>query len=355
MTLPLDPSALPATLQELSPAQARFCLSLSRFAVKELGLVLAGRRILAGFSGGADSTALLLALRYLSPAMGFTLFAAHLDHMLRPSSAQEAELCGIFCAGLGIACHCEKRDIRKGGQKEKTGVEESARRERYAFYAETAEKLACDWIAVGHTANDLAEDILMRLIRGAGWPALSGMAAVDISRKLLRPLLLTPRSAIENFLATLGLVWITDESNADEKHFRNRVRKHLLPLIQRENPAFLESAAGLWRLGRIDAEYFAAVTGDAPAKDTPLPCGRNAFLPHKTLAALPKALRLRLYKKTLARLGQGQALLTGLLALDDSWTKRNGTREHRFPGGKTALVNSEGILWSRRPLEKKDR
>ena len=259
-----------------------------------------------------------------------------------PSSAQEAELCRTFCQGLGIPCYCGARDIQEIGKKAGTGLEESARAERYAFYAEAAESFACDWTVVGHSADDLAEDVLMRLIRGAGWPALAGMAAVDRERKLLRPLLLTPKSAIERFLSTLGLAWIIDESNTEEKHFRNRVRRRLLPLILRENPAFLENIAGLWRLGRIDEEYFTSLNDDSR------PQGCDAYLAETTLAALPKALRLRLYKKTLADLGPGQALLPGLLALDDSWAARKGGAEHRFPGGKKAVISGGGIRWSRR-------
>jgi tRNA(Ile)-lysidine synthase len=355
----LDPSLLPATLQALPPAQARFCLAVSRFLVKELGLVLTGTRLLAGFSGGPDSTALLLALHYLAPKLDCTLFAAHLDHSLRPSSAQEAELCRSFCQGLGISFRCGRRDVRTIGKKAGTGLEESARAERYAFYAEAAETFACDWIVVGHTADDLAEDILMRLIRGAGWPALAGMAAVDRERRLLRPLLLTPKSAIERFLSSLGLAWIIDESNTDEKHFRNRVRKRLLPLILQENPAFLENAAGLWRLGRSDGEYFSAVSDARPSAATSFtpasaiisearPQGCDAYLSEATLSALPKALRLRLYKKILAGLGPGQALLAGLLALDDTWAARKGGAEHYFPGGKKAVIRGRGIAWSRR-------
>lgn len=344
----------PLTLQALRPAQARFCLGVRRFMEKELGLCLAGTRILAGFSGGADSTALLLTLHYLASSMGFTLFAAHLDHRLRPSSAAEAAACRGFCQNLSITLHCASKDIRHLARESGTGLEESARAGRYAFYAEAAALLRCDWIAVGHNANDLAEDILMRLIRGAGWPGLSGMTARDDRRTLLRPLLLTPRAAIEDFLGALGLGWIEDESNTDDAYLRNRVRKRILPLLHEENPAFLEGMADLWRLGRFDAEYFASILPDpepAPCADAsaPMPAaqGRKLYLSTTRLEALPKALRLRLYKKTLNALGPGQALMPGLLALDASWSAGNKT-EHRFPGGKTAFIQATGILWLRK-------
>lgn len=407
MSRPSDFPPLPDSLQTLTPAQARFCLGMARFLRQELRVPLAGERLLVGFSGGADSLALLLGLHYLAPGLGFSLHAAHLDHALRPSSAEEAVWCKALCARLGIACHCEQRPVRSGGGTN-SGLEDAARTLRYAFFADTAQRFACTWTAVAHTANDLAEDILMRLIRGTGWPALSGMAAVDASRRLLRPLLTHARATVEAFLLPFGLNWVEDESNTDAAYLRNRVRLRLLPLLLEENPSFLDAATGLWRLGRIDAEYFdaqleaaalrtlpagasppdadlpagtpapaakppapaaahpaPAAPPPAPAAETPSggalpaadpglsaknpPPAADLWLPARLLATLPKALRLRLYKKTLALLGPGQALLSGLLALDASWQAGRGRSTHRFPGKKTALVSAKGIRWQRTP------
>jgi len=343
---------LPPSLQKLSPARARFCLDIQSFTEKELGVPLAGQRLLAGFSGGADSTALLLSLHYLSQKVGFSLLAAHLDHQLRPSSGMEAARCGAFCDALGVPLITQKADIaslRMGGQ----GIEEAAREARYAFYAETAGLERCDWIVTGHTANDLAEDILMRLIRGTGWPGLSGMEALDGARRLLRPLLLTSRSRIEDFLNGFGIAWIEDESNTDPAYFRNRIRMRLLPLILEENPAFLDKAVGLWRLGRLDTRWIDSMLpalsfnkeqqtsiSQEQARQLPPP-----FLPREQLEGMPKALRLRLYKKILAALGPGQARLDALLALDASFEARGEKTVHQFPGGKLARVDKRGIHW----------
>ena len=336
-------SSLPQTLQDLSPAQARFCLGTNRFLRKELGVSLTGTRILAGFSGGADSTALLLTLRYLAPVSGFSLYAAHLDHGLRPGSSGEAEACRVFCEALGIPFFLERLERPDSA----AGIEDASRRARYAFFDRAASHCGADWIATGHNANDLAEDVLMRLTRGAGWPGLSGMAAVDSRRRLLRPLLLTARSALEDFLRSLGTGWLTDESNCDRSYFRNRVRHDLLPFFLKENPAFLDAVAGLWRLGRIDETCFEEVlTGFADnveqdGEKTPF------FLERRVLEAMPKALRLRLYKRTLDALGKGQALMPGLLALDEAFLRNGTPTTHQFPGGKQARADAGGIRWSR--------
>lgn len=384
----VDLPPIPATIQALAPAQARACLAVARFLKGDLGLDLRGSSLLIGFSGGADSTALLLILHYLAPSLHLTLTAAHLDHGLRPSSAREAARCRAFCRGLGIACVSETRDIAGQRRRNKTGIEEEGRAARYDFFARAAARVGSDWIVTGHHNNDLAEDMLMRLIRGAGWPALSGMPAVDRKRRLVRPLLLTPRKDIEAFLVSLGFTWLRDESNEDRAYLRNRVRLDLLPLILRENPAFLTATAGLWRLGRIDEDYFDALLPDlapdpdATADPESVPCRQaNALaapdpeaasspgpepafsfgtgssgpsaphpilnMPPEQLAALPKALRLRLYKQALARLGPGQPLLPALLALDRAWLAGGEKTTHCFPGGKTAVVSKKGIVWKR--------
>jgi len=351
--MPLLFTPPPSKLLELPPAGARFCLNVSHFVEDELHLSLAGSRVLVGFSGGADSTALLLCLHYLAPKLGFFLAAAHLDHQLRPSSGTEAAQCGAFCDALGIPFFCQCCDVGWDTQG-KPGIEEAAREARYASYDQIAARESCNWIATGHSANDLAEDILMRLIRGTGWPGLSGMEGVDVGRRLFRPLLLMPRVRIENFLSTLGIRWIEDESNTDMSFFRNRVRSQILPLLLRENPAFLERAAGLWKLGRLDTEWMfsllpqpLSVTPDSPpnsSADTAI-----IFSPRNQLEAMPKALRLRWYKQTLAVLGPGQARLEALLTLDTAFAANRERTEHRFPGGKLALVSRQGIHWQAGP------
>lgn len=343
---------------------------------RELGLDLAGQSLLVACSGGADSSALLLCLHYLAPRVGFQICAAHLDHGLRPSSAAEAAACLKLCARLQIKALSERREVAAFAKERGLGLEEAARQCRYDFLREAAASLGCGLVATGHSLNDLAEDQLMRLIRGTGWPGLAGMRALDMERGLVRPLLLSSRKEAEAFLKALGLGWIEDESNKDQNFFRNRVRSRLLPLIIEENPAFLERAAGLWRLGRIDQGWFesalceALAKRDASAEDDgdagneggaengvrkSASCGADnddgeegvRFLPAGKLRALPPALRLRLYKKTLDDLGPGQARLEGLLALEAAFKAKGKPTRHQFPGDKEALVDPGGISWQK--------
>lgn len=349
-------SHLPKRLQELPPKAATFCLAVRRFMADELRQDLRGKHVLIGFSGGADSTALLLSLFFLSPSLGCSLSACHLDHRLRPSSGKEAEACQAFCDGLGIPCTTEECSVPDLMVTQQCGLEEAARNARYEFYSGEAGRTGAHWTAVGHNADDLAEDILMRLVRGAGWPGLGGMRGVDAERSIFRPLLLTPRKKIEQFLDLLEVGRHTDESNADLRYTRNRVRHTLLPMVLRENPNFLETAGRLWRIGQMDADWLGGQLSDilAVSGKTP-PCGSGSgeetaslFLSREQLLPLHSALRLRLYKNRLDALGSGQVRLDTLLRLDRAWEKAtitgySGKTIHEFAGDKRAGVTCKGI------------
>ncbi len=337
--LPLTPGL---RLQDLPPPAARFCLDMERFCrgelAPDLGLDLAGKAVLAAVSGGADSLALLLALHCLSPRLGCSLLVAHLDHGLRPESASESAQVAEIAKRLGLACVSGKADVAALAQERGVGLEEAARIARLDFLERTRQERGCDWIALGHQLNDLAEDSLMRLMRGTGWPGLAGMEACDPARRLFRPLLLTPRSSVDVFVAVFGLVPAQDAMNEDTAYLRSRVRKNVLPLFTAENPAFLDSVAQRWLLARRDAAYFASVLPEE--EDGP---DRDPFLSRETLDPLPEALRLRLYKRVLDHLGPGQALAETLFALDTAWREKRGGKRFAFPGGKSALVHKGGI------------
>lgn len=373
------PAHLPAALRDLTPAQARLCLHVERFLREGMGLAreaLSGSGLLVACSGGCDSTALLIILRCLQDRLGCRLAVAHLDHRLRPESSDEAAIVQQRCAAMGIPCTLGSEDIATRAQEAGTGIEEAARNARYAFLEKARAESGCDYIVTAHHLNDLAEDMLMRLMRGTGWPALGGMEATCLNRRLIRPLLVTERNKLEAFLEESGIPWCEDCSNSDPTYLRNRIRAEFLPLFMRENPAFLSSVAGLWRLARTDADYWqheesnilALVDKNTFPRDSLEacseynPCPRAIcptggtveiaalgpiLLPRAVLSSTDKALRLRVYKRCLDKLGTGQALLEGLERLDAVWLRNEGGKTIQFPGGKTATITSGNILFSR--------
>lgn len=338
----LDGIDLPLRLQGLPPRAAHFCLGVERFLRQDLAVDLADSVVVVGFSGGPDSTALLLCLECLAPRLGFSLQAAHLDHGLRPESAEEADQAELLCGELGIPFTSCAVDTAALSRERGIGIEEAGRELRYAFFAECLEGHPKAFLALGHTLDDLAEDQVMRLIRGAGWPGLGGMAACDPDRSLLRPLLLTPKADVLDFLAWLDAPYATDASNTDSAFLRNRVRSSILPLLRAENPAYLDAAAGLWRLANLDKELFDTACA------APLPEADGGItLSCAALAAMPRALRLRLFKASLESLGPGQPLLDNLLRLDEALASGVSGKTVQFPGRKTARVERGAVVFSR--------
>ena len=331
-------------LQDLPPRWAHFCLGVERFIHNELDLRLQGAQLAVALSGGVDSTALLLVLHCLAPRMQCRLLAVHCDHGIRPESAKDAHFSAQLCARLGVACHSERMDVPALARERKMGLEEAGRLARQKLYARMRSERDCSHIATGHQLNDLAEDQLMRQLRGAGWPALGGMRGVAPEQGVLRPLLLTPKSVLEKFVAALGFSWREDASNQDTIFLRNRVRHSVLPLLLQENPAYLDAVAGLWRQAQYDAAYWEA-TMEHMLSELEWRDNGALFLPHPVLSRSPKALRLRLFKKCLEMIGPGQPLATSIFRLERSWQERAFGAALQFPGDKEARVTARGVLF----------
>jgi tRNA(Ile)-lysidine synthase len=337
----------PTTLRSIPPAAARMCLGIERFITCELEFDPAGKELVLAYSGGADSRALFYVLLCLRPRLNFSLSLAHLDHALRPTSAEERLAAEKLAKNYALPCYSARTEVASIARKLKMGLEEAGRAARLQFLQKLGAESPERWIVYGHQLNDLAEDILLRLIRGSGWPALGGMRALEKSQRLLRPLLFTSRSDIENFLVLLRADWLKDPLNNDKSFKRNRVREEILPLFLRENPSFLKAAANLQRLASFDAEFFQRVLSshlDNP--ENPRREKTRIALSRALLDSLPKALRLRLYKSSLEDLGPGQPLLSNLLLLDKALELKKTGTEVQFPGHKRARISRLEIIFS---------
>jgi tRNA(Ile)-lysidine synthase len=331
-------------LQDLPPKWARFCLGVEAFAAEELGCDFTRASCVAACSGGADSTALLLLSALLCRKNGGSLSAVHLDHALRPESQAEAEFVAGLCEKWNIPLVRERQDIAALAREGRIGLEEAGRNARYALLERVRRASGAQYVLVAHQLNDLAEDQLLRLMRGGGWPALGGMAGVDAARGLLRPLLLTSRAELEGFLRACGQTWQVDASNLAPCSTRNRVRLNILPALEAENPAYLDAAARLWRQARCDEGHWdAALAPLLAALPAPAP-GEALLLPAAMLDAAAPALRLRLFKAALERLGPGQPLADALFRLDELWRQRATGKRLRFPGDKEARLAKSGVL-----------
>jgi tRNA(Ile)-lysidine synthase len=190
-----------------------------------------GELILLGLSGGPDSVALTHALHTVAQNLGYRLAAAHLNHRLRGTESDRDErFVHETCGRLGLDLIVERTD---GLGPDTPNLEERARELRHSFLNRTADRLGASHIALAHHADDQAETVLMRLLRGAGMAGLGAMAEAGPGR-LIRPLLGVSRVALLAYLNAIGARFVTDSTNLSTTPQRNRVRNELLPMLERE-------------------------------------------------------------------------------------------------------------------------
>jgi tRNA(Ile)-lysidine synthase len=216
-------------------------------------LIKSGDRIIAAVSGGPDSMALLHILKNLSSARGFELVAAHLNHGLREEADAEAEFVGRYCIQWGIPYYCRKVDVAALSKMEKKSLEDAGRTARYQYFNELADKLNADRIATAHHGDDVAETVLMHLLRGSGIKGLRGI--LPANQRIIRPLLPVNKTEILAYLQEQHIEYCLDSSNDDPAYLRNRIRRQLLPYLQENyNPRIVESLQQLALLMKDENE-----------------------------------------------------------------------------------------------------
>ncbi len=228
------------------------------------GILPPGQRLLVAVSGGPDSLALLHLLAGLAPARGWVLAVGHVCHNLQPQARQWVDVVRAQAESLGLPFLLEELDpdpLRSAPE----GVEAAARRARYEALARMADRFGAGAVAVGHTLDDQAETVLLRILRGAG---LDGLAAMEVRApwplgsgpELIRPLLTTAREEVEAFLEEKGLTPVRDPMNRDPRYLRVRIRRQLLPLLEELVPGARRRLAALAALAADDRRILEEVT-----------------------------------------------------------------------------------------------
>lgn len=256
--------------------------------IQKYDMLPEGSRVLCALSGGADSVCLLHLLLSLE---GLSVTAAHFNHRLRGAESDRDEaFVRNLCADLGIMCIVDGADVAAYAAENSLGTEEAARKLRYAFLEKTAAEQNCTRIATAHNARDNAETIIMNLARGTG---LKGLCGIPPRRgNIIRPLLETDRPEIESYLLERGLEHVEDSSNAADDYSRNRLRHHVLPVLEGINPAFAGSVASAADSLREDEDYLSCLAQsfiDENARGSSLPVTQLLALP---MPVLKRAVRL---------------------------------------------------------------
>jgi tRNA(Ile)-lysidine synthetase-like protein len=237
--------------------------------IRRQELLHAGDRVGVAVSGGIDSVALLCLLLELRGELGIVLSVVHFNHKLRAAESDSDE---EFVASLArehdLEFHLDSDDVAQHAADEHVSLETAARELRYGFFRHLlGEGQHLDKIVTGHTLDDQAETVLMRMIRGSGMRGLGGIyprIAVedddgdgDVCGEIVRPLLAFRRRELEQYLRDIGQGWREDASNADDAFTRNRVRKLVLPLLEKDfNPTVAENLAELAEIARGEEDYW---------------------------------------------------------------------------------------------------
>jgi tRNA(Ile)-lysidine synthetase-like protein len=201
-----------------------------------------GVGMILAVSGGPDSLCLADATLATAPDRSLVPIIAHLDHGLRgEASRADAEFVRTFAEQRGMPCAIDHVDVEAIARERKVSIEVAAREARYAFLARVADQVGAQLVAVAHNADDQAETVLLRLIRGTGLVGLRGMQPVCPMPNaphltLVRPLLRISRAETEQYCRDRELHPRQDATNDDLLHMRNRIRHELLPLLERYNP-----------------------------------------------------------------------------------------------------------------------
>lgn len=240
-------------------------------------------------SGGPDSVALLAALVSLLPVRSFTLHVLHVNHRLRSEADDEQQFVESLCQRWQIPCIVEQL----APPSKRTGIEAWAREARYQFFRRMRDELALNAVALAHTRDDQAETVLFRCLRGS---ARRGLAGIPPFRDgwIIRPMLECSRHDVIQFLAAQQLPYVTDSSNTDLRHTRNKIRHRLLPLLEQEfSPRVREHLANMATVFRAEEEWLEQMTTASRARVQE----SQSVLSLTRLAQEPEGLQVRILRQ----------------------------------------------------------
>ena len=250
-----------------------------------------GSRVLCAVSGGADSMCLLHWLHSNADAIGVSVAAAHFEHGIRgEESLRDMAFVQSACTEMGIALYIGRGNVPEYAEKKAIGFEEAARELRYEFLEKTAEENGFDRIATAHNADDNAETVIFNLARGSGAAGLCGIPPVR--GKIVRPLLETTRSEIENYLEANGIHHIEDSSNSSQQYSRNKIRLQVMPVLREINPGVSKAILRSGDMLREDNALLEKMADEFISEHF-----NGESVRSKELAALPDAVESRVIRR----------------------------------------------------------
>jgi len=271
-------------------------------SIERYGLLQPGDRVLVAVSGGVDSVVLLEVLDLLREEYRLSLWVAHYDHRLRKTSLRDSLFVYQLARKRGLPYLYGVSLVKEYARREGLSLEMAGRELRYRFFERLRQDLDLDRIALAHQADDLAEEVLLRFLRGAG---RRGLAGIPVKREahIIRPLLFVSRQEILDFARQRGLSWMEDETNRDPRFVRNRVRHLLIPFLEKHfHPRVRKNLQRTALILAEEEELIDEMARKALARVQILQ-DREVVLKVPLLREYPEALRRRIYWLALSRAG----------------------------------------------------
>lgn len=327
-------------------------------------LITRGDHIVLGLSGGPDSVCLFHILKSLKDTYDLTIHPVHVNHKFRPGHAEkDQEYVEKICEEAGMPCRSFVVDCNALAEEEGLTSEEAGRKARYDAFHQVAGEIRDAnseaggrnvKIAVAQNANDQAETILHRLIRGTGPDGLAGIPYSRMERgvPVIRPLLDITRSEIEDYCISHQLHPVIDHTNNEPIYTRNRIRLELLPLLEEYNGNIVGALNRLARIASADREYMEATAAKAmEAAKTAHDPGREIVLRREALAELPDPIRHRVVMMAFEEIGLDQDITEErLVAADAIILKKQGPKTVEFPHGYLLKVAAGKVCFCEKNL-----
>jgi tRNA(Ile)-lysidine synthase len=319
--------------------------------VRQHDLIGAGTRVLAAVSGGSDSVALVHLLRDMDAAGELHLSGlAHFNHQLRPTAGDDERFAAGVAASLGLPFFVDREDVAARARSERRSIEDAARTARHAFLERARVTAGADVVALGHTRDDQAETVLLRVARGAGPRGLAGMHPRN--GRMVRPLLGCRRHELRAWLGERTLPFVEDESNQDVSIPRNRVRAELVPLLEtRFNPGVVDVLADQADVARDLWTWVDAMAAELESRCVrPSTTADGAPVREIDVAALraaPLALQRALFWRVLSDVAGPRPIAFGHVEAARRLTQEGSESRVDLPGQRLERIGPSVVLTGR--------
>lgn len=309
--------------------------------IDKLQLIKENDTVIIGISGGVDSMVLCDALLLFKRAVPFRLYAAHMDHRLRDESGEDALFVAAYCDRHEIPLYTCAGDVAAEAREAKVSIEVAARYMRHGFFKTILDEHLGAKLALAHHMNDMAETILMRLIRGSSLDGLSPMPAMD--GHIIRPLMCISRKEVISYASEGNIKWREDKSNADTKFTRNYIRHEIIPQIEENiNPSVVVTMCNQAKSFKEDSDYLNEIANDVALKATKTDNGY--MLGDEEFMYLHPSIRKRAIKILLKDIGKKMDLYEKhITAIDTLFTKRRTGSTIEMVGDYEARAHVMGV------------